>query len=118
MTDETTHPPLEEILEKIFGPVGHATPEQAYWPRPNVIQAAHDYTHHLRRGRMKETPFTRMLRAYGIDPTYLPDDVTVTRAPGSRGIFVETYCFDGDGQVLFDDLKGDPVTLNVFHPEP
>ena len=32
MTDETTHPPLEEILEKIFGPVGHATPEQAYWP--------------------------------------------------------------------------------------
>lgn len=52
MTDEITHPPLEEILEKIFGPVGHATPEQAYWPRPNVIQAAHDYTHHRRRRRM------------------------------------------------------------------
>ena len=52
MTDETTHPPLEEILEKIFGPVGHATPEQAYWPRPTVIQAAHDYTHHRRRRRM------------------------------------------------------------------
>ncbi|MCT1710231.1 hypothetical protein [Dermabacter hominis] len=44
MTDETTHPPLEEILEKIFGPAGHATPEQAYWPSPSVTQAAHDYT--------------------------------------------------------------------------
>ncbi|MGX6402811.1 hypothetical protein [Dermabacter hominis] len=46
---------------------------------------------------MKETPFTTMLRAYGLDPTYLPDDVTVTHAPGSRGIFVETYCFDSEG---------------------
>ena len=118
MTDETTHPPLEEILEKTFGPVGHATPEQAYWPRPNVIQAAHDYTHHLRRGRMKETPFTRMLRAYGIDPEYLPDDVTVTRAPGGRGIYVETYVFNQDGNPLWDALTGDAITRNVFHPEP
>ena len=118
MTDETPHPPLEEILEKIFGPVGHATPEQAYWPRPNVIQAAHDYTHHLRRGRMKETPFTRMLRAYGIDPEYLPDDVTVTRAPGGRGIYVETYVFNQDGNPLWDALTGDAITRNVFHPEP
>ena len=118
MTDETTHPPLEEILEKIFGPVGHATPEQAYWPRPNVIQAAHDYTHHLRRGRMKETPFTRMLRAYGIDPEYLPDDVTVTRAPGGRGIYVETYVFNQDGNPLWDARTGDAITRNVSPPEP
>lgn len=67
---------------------------------------------------MKETPFTRMLRAYGIDPTYLPDDVTVTRAPGSRGIYVETLTLDKNGQVIFDDLTGDTVTHNVFHPEP
>lgn len=67
---------------------------------------------------MKETPFTRMLRAYGIDPTYLPDDVTVTHAPGGRGIFVETYCFDDEGLPLVDDLTGEGVTQNVFHPEP
>lgn len=67
---------------------------------------------------MKETPFTRMLRAYGIDPTYLPDDVTVTNAPGGRGIWVETFCFDDEGLPLVDDLKGESVTRNVFHPHP
>lgn len=67
---------------------------------------------------MKETPFTTMLRAYGIDPTCLPDDVTVTRAPGGRGIFVETYCLNKEGQVQWDDLTGDAITRNVFHPHP
>lgn len=67
---------------------------------------------------MKETPFITMLRAYGIDPTRLPDDVTVTRAPGGRGIFVETYCLNKEGQVQWDDLAGDLTIRNVFHPEP
>jgi len=67
---------------------------------------------------MKETPFTTMLRAYGIDPTYLPEDVTVTHAPGDLGIFVETYCFDDEGLPLVDDLTGDLTIRNVFHPEP
>lgn len=67
---------------------------------------------------MKETPFTTMLRAYGIDPAYLPDDVTVTRAPGNRGIYVETYVFNKDGHPLWDALTGESVTQNVFHPEP
>lgn len=67
---------------------------------------------------MKETPFTSMLRAYGIDPTYLPDDATVTRAPGGRGIFVETFCFNNDGNPLWDALTGESVTQNVFYPEP
>ena len=67
---------------------------------------------------MKETPFTTMLRAYGIDPTCLPDDVTVTHAPGNRGIYVETYCFDSEEQLLDDDLTGDAITRNVLHPEP
>ena len=67
---------------------------------------------------MKETPFTAMLRAYGIDPTCLPGDVTVTRAPGGRGIYVETYCLNEEGQVQWDDLTGDLTIRNVFHPEP
>lgn len=67
---------------------------------------------------MKETPFTRMLRAYGIDPTHLPDDVTVTHAPGGLGIWVETFCLDNEGLPLIDELKGDTVTRNVFYPHP
>ncbi|WP_144245926.1 hypothetical protein [Dermabacter hominis] len=118
MTDETTHPPLEEILEKIFGPVGHATPEQAYWPRPNVIQAAHDYTHHLRRGRMKETPFITMLRAYGVDPMTVPERATFTSTRQRDGIYIETLCFDEDGNIAIDDLNSTIVTRNAFHPHP
>ena len=67
---------------------------------------------------MKETPFTRVLRAYGSDPTSLPAAVTVTKAPGGRGIWVETFCFDDEGLPLVDDLKGESVTRNVFHPHP
>lgn len=107
MTDETNHPPLEEILNKIFGPVGHTTLDQTHWPPPNTQGDA-----------MKETPFTRMLRDYGIDPAYLPDDVTVTRAPGGRGIYVETYVFNKDGHPLWDALTGDLTIRNVFHPHP
>lgn len=107
MTDETNHPPLEEILNKIFGPIGRTTPDQTYWPPPNTQGDA-----------MKETLFTTMLRAYGLEPMCLPDDVTVTRAPGSRGIYVETFCFNEDGKALVDDLTGDAITRNVFHPEP
>lgn len=118
MTNGATHRPLEEILEKIFGPVGHATPEQAYWPRPNVIQAAHDYTHHLRRGRMKETPFTTMLCAYGVDLMTVPENATVTVLRGQDGIYVETFCLDQDGQVAVDDLNSTIVTRNAFHPHP
>lgn len=67
---------------------------------------------------MKETPFTRMLRAYGLEPMCLPDDVTVTRAPGGHGIYVETFCSNEEGKALVDDLTGEWVTRNVFHPEP
>ena len=67
---------------------------------------------------MKETPFTRMLRAYGIDLMHLPDDTSVTNAPGGLGIWVETFCLDNEGLPLIDELKGDTVTRNVFHPHP
>lgn len=97
MTDETNHPPLEEILNKIFGPVGHTTPDQV-----------------ARDGN----PFIQMLYAYGVDLMRVPEDATVTGVRGHDGIYVETYCFDGDGHVLVDDLTGDAITRNVFHPHP
>jgi len=67
---------------------------------------------------MKETPFTTMLHAYGVDLMRVPEDATVTGVRGHDGIYVETYCFDSEGQLLVDDLTGDAITRNVFHPHP
>lgn len=67
---------------------------------------------------MKETLLVTMLRAYGVNTMCLPDDATVTRAPGRRGIYVEMFCFDEEGKALVDDLTGDTITRNMFYPEP
>ena len=67
---------------------------------------------------MKETPFTTMLRAYGIDPIPLPDNVAVTHAPGGKGIYVETYCLDPLGRIQWDELTGNPTTRSILYPHP
>lgn len=67
---------------------------------------------------MKETPFITMLRAYGVDLMAVPEDTTVTVLRGQDGIFVETFCYDQNGQVAVDDLNINIVTRNAFHPEP
>lgn len=67
---------------------------------------------------MKETPFMRMLRAYGVDLMRIPEDTAVTVMRGHDGIFVKTFCLDQDGQVAIDDRNSTIVTRNVFHPHP
>jgi len=67
---------------------------------------------------MKETPFTTMLRAYGVDLMTVPEDATVTVLSSKDGIFVETFCYDEYGETAIDTLNDTIVTRNAFYPEP
>ena len=67
---------------------------------------------------MKETPFTTMLRTYGVDLMTVPEDAAVTVLGGQDGIFVETFCYDKYGEIAIDSLNDNIVTRNAFYPEP
>ena len=72
---------------------------------------------------MKEALISKTLQAYGVDLTRLPGNATITpcwdRAEGRvTGIYVQTFCYDQDGEILIDNLAKRAVILNVFHPEP
>lgn len=67
---------------------------------------------------MKETVITKMLHDYGVDLTRLPSNATITPSRDQAGIYVETFCYDEDGEILIDNLAKRAITRNVFHPEP